>query len=63
MWQCINEERGKMSFMRMKPSLHSYLDNMCLACNLENNNKCLKLCIDMEVFHYSFKCFLDDVSL
>jgi hypothetical protein len=27
MRQCINEERGKMSFMRMKPSLHSYLDN------------------------------------
>jgi hypothetical protein len=39
MWQCINEERGKMSFMRMKPSLHNYLDNLCLACNLENNNR------------------------
>jgi hypothetical protein len=37
MWQCINEERGKMSFMKMTPSLHSYLDNLCLACNLENN--------------------------
>jgi hypothetical protein len=39
MCQCINEERDKMSFMRMKPSLHSYLDNLCLSCNLENNNR------------------------
>jgi hypothetical protein len=38
MWQCINEVRGKMSFMGMKPSLHRYLDNLCLACNLENDN-------------------------
>jgi hypothetical protein len=39
MWRCINDARGKMSFMRMKPSLHSYLDNLCLACNVENNNR------------------------
>jgi hypothetical protein len=29
----------KMSFIGMKLSLHSYLDNLCLACNLENNNR------------------------
>jgi hypothetical protein len=28
-----------MSFMRMKLSLHSYLDNLCLTCNLENKNR------------------------
>jgi hypothetical protein len=28
-----------MSFMRVKLSLHIYLDNLCLAGNLENNNK------------------------
>jgi hypothetical protein len=39
MWQCINEERGKMSLMRMTLLIHSYLDKLCLACNLENNNR------------------------
>jgi hypothetical protein len=39
-WQCINEERDKMSFMWMKLTLiHSYLDNLCVACNLENNSR------------------------
>jgi hypothetical protein len=38
MFQCINEKREKMSFMRMTLPIHSYLDNLCLACNLENNN-------------------------
>jgi hypothetical protein len=28
-----------MSFMRMTPSIHTYLDNLCLACNLENKNR------------------------
>ena len=35
MWQCISEERGKMDFMGMKSCVHSYLDRLCLACNLE----------------------------
>jgi hypothetical protein len=39
MWQCINEERGKMSLMRMTLPIHSYLHNLCLACNPENNNR------------------------
>jgi hypothetical protein len=38
MCQFINE-KDKMSFMRMKLSVHSYLNNLCLACNLENNNR------------------------
>jgi hypothetical protein len=38
MWQCINEVRSKMSFLRMTLPIHSYLDNLCLACNLENSN-------------------------
>jgi hypothetical protein len=39
MWQCINEERGKMSFIGMTPPIYSYLDNLCPTCNLENNNR------------------------
>ena len=39
MWQCISEERGKMDFMGMKSCVHSYLDRLCLACNLGNNNR------------------------
>jgi hypothetical protein len=37
--ECINEERGKMSFMRMTLPIHSYLDNLCVTCNIENNNR------------------------
>ena len=39
MWQRINEERDEMSFMVMKPCVHDYLDRLCLACNLGNNNR------------------------
>jgi hypothetical protein len=39
LWQCINEERSKISFMRLTVSIHSYLNNLSLACNLENNNR------------------------
>ena len=38
MWQCISEERGKMDFMGMKSCVHSYVDRLCVACNLGNNN-------------------------
>ena len=39
MWQCINEERGEIDFMVMKSCVHGYLDKLCLACNLGNNNR------------------------
>jgi hypothetical protein len=32
-------KRDKMSFVRMTLPIHSYLDNLCLACDLENNNR------------------------
>jgi hypothetical protein len=39
-----------MSFMKMKPALHSYLDSLYLVCSLENNNR----------WNYAFRgrCFI-----
>ena len=35
----VNKKRGEMGFMGMKLCVHDYLDRLCFACNLENNNR------------------------